>query len=84
MRMDRAAKFGGIASLGVVVLSVATLGLIRIVWANRISGVEEKAMATIVLVLVAGLAVTLMFLFAVIGVYVDRKLEAQGVARPEE
>lgn len=83
MRIDRAAKFGFVASIGVTAISWATFLMIRMVWANRISGFEGKAIATI-LVVVAGTAVILMFLFAVIGVFVDRKLEARGLASLEE
>ena len=84
MRIDRAAKFGIVGTIGVTTVSLATFGLVRIVWSNRISGFEERAIATILLIVVAGLAVNLMFLFAVVGVFVDRKLEARGLASPEE
>lgn len=84
MRIDRAAKFGFVATIGVTAISLATLLMTRMVWANRISGFEGKAIGTILVVVVAGTAVILMFLFAVIGVFVDRKLEASGIASPEE
>lgn len=84
MRIDRAAKFGFVATIGVTAISLATFLMMRMVWANRISGFEGKAMATIALIGAGGTAVILMFLFAVIGVFVDRKLEASGIASPEE
>lgn len=84
MRLDRAAKFGFVATIGVTAISLATFLMIRMVWANRISGFEGKSIATIVLVGAGGTTVILMFLFAVIGVFVDRKLEASEIASRDE
>ena len=83
MRIDRAAKFGLVATVGVATISLSTGWLLWTEYTTTISGTEPAWMLMLVIG-VAGLTVNLLFLFAVIGEYVDRKLEARGVARPEE
>jgi len=84
MRIDRAAKFGLVGAVGAIAISLATFGLARIAWMNRTAGFEGRAMGTVAIVLIAGVAVTLMFLFGVIGVFVDRKLAARGIGPEDE
>jgi Co/Zn/Cd efflux system component len=83
MRIERAAKFGLAATLGVGVISLATGWLVWTQYSTRISG-TEPAWVLILGIGLAGLAANLMLLFALIGEYVDRELEARGVARLEE
>lgn len=77
MRIERAATFGIVGTIGIIAISLATFGL-----AQKVSPLAGDA--PILMIGVAGTAVNLMFLFAVIGVFVDRKLEARGIASPEE
>lgn len=84
MDLGRAAKFGFVGALGVILLSLGTYGLMGLVWANRISGVEGRATDTMMIIGIAGTAVAILFLFVVIGGYLDRELEARGLGTPEE
>lgn len=84
MLLDRIAKFGFVGAIGVTAISLGTLWLTGIVWANRIAGYEGRAKSTILIVVAAGVAVNVLFLFVVIGAYVDRELEARGLSVPEE
>lgn len=84
MEIDRAAKFGAIGSIGVILVMLGTFWLGWEVWADRISGQEGKAMGNIMIIGVSGTAVTIMFLFVVIGEYVDRELQARGLDNVEE
>jgi hypothetical protein len=79
MQLDRAAKFGSIGAAGVVLISLGTVGLARLAWADRLAGAEGRAAGTVGLVAVLGMAVTVLFLFVVIGAFVDRELEARGL-----
>lgn len=83
MRIDRAAKFGIIGTIGVTAISLMTFWLIWTEYTTTLSGMEP-AYGLMLSIGIVGLAVNLMFLFAVIGVFVDRKLEARGFANPEE
>lgn len=82
MRIDRAAKFGVIAAMGLTAISAGTYWLIQSVRFNVIR--PEDSLISMLIVLIGGTAASLMFLFAVIGVFVDRKLAARGVPDPEE
>lgn len=73
MRIERAATFGAIATVGIVGIALVTIRMIQIVRANTVLG-NRPDLATILLVAVSGTAVALIFLFAVIGVFVDRKI----------
>lgn len=84
MELDRAAKFGTIGAIGVILISLATLGLSWAAWADRIAGAEAQAMGTVVVVTLAGTTVTIVFLFVVIGGFIDRELEARGLDDFEE
>lgn len=83
MRIERAVRFGLAATIGVAAISLTTGWLIWTEYATTISG-TEPAWILMLGIGVAGLAASLMFLFAVIGEYVDRELEARGLASPEE
>lgn len=78
MRIERATKYGLVAAAGVLPLTGGTRWLIRQVRAGA-----GDAQGTVIFVGVAGTVVTLIFLFAVVGAYVDRELEARGI-EPEE
>jgi hypothetical protein len=77
MDLGRSLKFGAIGAVGVVLALLATVGLSWIVWADRITGAEGDATSTIGLVVIAGVAVAVVFLFVVIGGFVDRELAAR-------
>jgi Co/Zn/Cd efflux system component len=83
MRIERAAKFGLAATLGVGVISLATGWLVWTQYSTTISG-TEPAWVLMLGIGVAGLAANLMLLFALIGEYVDREMEARGLAGPEK
>lgn len=79
MRIDRAARFGVVAAIGITAISWVTFGLARMARAGLGNGE-----ARFLLVVVAGTVVNLVFLFAVVGVFVDRKLAARGLVSPDE
>jgi hypothetical protein len=79
MELDRTAKFGTIGAAGVVGLSLGTFGLARAAWADRVAGAEGQAAGIVGLVVIGGLAVTVPFLFVVVGAYIDRELAARGL-----
>jgi hypothetical protein len=83
MELGRAARYGTLGALGVVVALLGTLGLSWIVWSDRISGHEGQAMGSVLIVVVGGVAATVVFLFVVIGAFIDRELEARGLGGPE-
>lgn len=82
MRIDRAAKFGIAGAIGVTAISLATVGLMLKVQADAIRA--EDAVIRMAMVGVAGTWANLLFLFGVIGVFVDRKLAAHGLDSREE
>ncbi|GAB3311243.1 hypothetical protein EI982_04840 [Haloplanus rallus] len=84
MDLDRAAKFGSVGAIGVVLVALGTVGLMRLAWTERISGAEGMAVGTVVIVGIAGTAITILFLFVVIGAFLDRELEARELGDPEE
>lgn len=84
MELDRVAKFGTIGAVGVVLISLGTVGLGWIAWTDRIAGAEGMALGTVVLVGIAGTAVAVLFLFVVVGAFVDRELAARNLDRSEE
>lgn len=83
MLLARTAKFGRIATLGVAFVSVATGWVIWREYTTTVSG-QDPALSLILVIGVTGLTVSMIFLFIVIGEYVDRELEAKGLARLEE
>lgn len=83
MLLERAARFGLVATVGVAFVSVATGYLIWTEYTTTISG-SEPAWLLMLTMGVSGLAVNLLFLFVVIGEYFDRELEARGLTGPEE
>lgn len=82
MELDRAAKFGTIGAIGAVLISLGTVGVGWLAWANRTAGAEGSAMGTIAMVWIGGTAVTILFLFVVIGAFIDRELDARGLDTP--
>lgn len=76
MRIQRAAKFGVIGGIGVTILSGGTVLMVQRAMADQIRSQDAALMG--ILVGVMGIILTTVLLFAVIGVYVDRKLEALG------
>lgn len=83
MLLARAVKFGFIATIGVAFFSLATGWLIWTEYTTTISGIEP-AWFLMLMIGVAGLTLNMLVLFTVIGEYVDRELEARGLASPEE
>lgn len=84
MDLDRAAKFGIIGAVGVVLISLGTVGLGWVAWTDRVAGAEGMALGTVVLVGIAGTAATVLFLFVVVAAFVDRELAARGLDRSGE
>lgn len=83
MLLARAAKFGFVATLGVAFVSLATGWVIWREYTTTISG-TDPAWSLILVIGIAGLAVNMIFLFMVIGEYIDRELDAKGSARLEQ
>ncbi|MDS0283503.1 hypothetical protein [Haloarcula onubensis] len=79
MRLDRTAKFGTVGAAGVLLVALTTAGLSVVEWNSRITGAEGSALQTIALVVAGGIAVAVVFLFVVIGAYIDRELAARGL-----
>jgi len=84
MNLGRTAKFGSVGAVGVILISLVTYGLMWMAWNDRISGAEGMAIGTMILVAVGGLAITVLFLFFVVGAFFDRELEARGLDSAEE
>jgi hypothetical protein len=84
MDLGRAATYGSIGALGVVLALLGTLGLSWIVWTDRISGAEGRAIGSVLVVVVAGVAASVVFLFVVVGAFVDRELAARGLDSSDE
>lgn len=84
MDLGRAARFGFVGAIGVILITLGTYGLMGLAWADRVAGSEGNAIATMTIVGIAGMAVGILFLFVVIGAYLDRELEARGLGSPEE
>jgi uncharacterized protein YybS (DUF2232 family) len=84
MDLGRAAKYGSASALGVVLISLGTSGLMGTVWNDRLSGAEGMAIANIIMIGILGMALAIVFLFVVIGAFLDRELEARGLSDPEE
>lgn len=79
MGLDRAAKFGTIGAAGTVLIALGTVGLGWVAWADRVAGADGMALGTVVLVGIAGMAATVLFLFVVVGAFVDRELADRGL-----
>ncbi|WP_318569349.1 hypothetical protein [Salinigranum marinum] len=84
MDLARAAKFGSVGATGVILISFGSAGLMGMAWADRISGSEGMAIGSMMMVGIAGTAITVLFLFVVIGAFLDRELEARGLGNLEE
>jgi hypothetical protein len=78
MELGLAFKYGTIGAVGVILAFLGTLGLSWIVWSDRISGQEGKAVVTIILIVVTAVAISIIFIFVIIGEFIDRELEAHG------
>lgn len=84
MMLDRVAKFGFVGAIGVILISLGTFGLMAVAWAERTAGFDGRAIGIVLIVWVGGTAVAVLFLFVVIGAFLDRELEARGLDNPEE
>ena len=84
MDLGRAAKYGLIGAVGFVLIWLGTGGLMGLAWADRVSGHEGRAMGVVALVGILGTAVAVLYLFVVVGAFVDRELEARGLVDSEE
>lgn len=83
MRFERAARFGIYASVGFLVISMGAFELVG----DIRTGVEGGTMAgdlAVLTVLAGATAAGMVFLFALIGEYVDRELDRRGLAGGEE
>ena len=83
MRLDRAAKFGLFGSVGFVVISLGIFAMVREVQRGVKRGTLE-ADVTILMILIGGTTVGLIFLFVLVGEYVDRELESRGLANSRD
>ena len=83
MRLDRAAKFGVFGSIGFTVIWLGMFAMIRETQTGVTGGTLEGDVVTAV-VLFGGTVVGMMFLFTLIGEYIDRELDSRGVANVEE
>ena len=84
MDLGRAARYGLIGAVGFVLISLGTGGLMGLAWADRVSGHEGRAMGVVAMVGIAGTALAVLYLFVVVGAFVDRELEARGLGGPDE
>lgn len=84
MDLGRAGTFGSIGAIGVLLIALGTYGLMGVAWADRISGAEGKTVNTILIIGIAGGAMAIVFLFVVIGAFLDRELEARGLDARDE
>jgi hypothetical protein len=84
MDLGRATRFGSVGAIGVILISLGTAGVMGMAWADRISSSEGMALGSMMIIGIAGTAFTIVFLFVVIGAFLDRELEARGLDRPEE
>jgi hypothetical protein len=84
MDLGRAGKFGSVGAFGVILISLGTFGLMGIAWSDRVSGAEGMAIGTMILVGIGGTAITIVFLFVIIGAFLDQELEARGLGNSEE
>lgn len=76
MGIVRAVKFGLIASISVVFVAIGTGYLIWTQYTNTIAG-QEPAWMLMLMIGRGGLTVSMLFLFALIGEYLDRELAAR-------
>lgn len=82
MNLGRASKFGLVGAIGVIIISIGAYGLMAMAWSDRIRGSEGMVIASIVIIGIAGMGIGVVFLFLVIGAFLDRELEARGITEP--
>lgn len=75
MRIDRAAKFGVAATVGLVPISAGAYWLSKPILASEI---DDNT--TVLLIAIGASVVAMTLLFALVGVFVDRKLAEEGIA----
>ncbi|MFC7229452.1 hypothetical protein N0B31_18790 [Salinirubellus salinus] len=75
MRIDRAAKFGVVATALLLPISVAAVLISRPVLESSITD-----NTVVVFVAIGASVVNMTFLFALVGLYLDRELAARGLA----
>ena len=83
MEIERAVKFGLIATVGISFFALATGYLIWDEYTTTIAG-QEPAWLLMLLIGLGGVTAILLFLFILIGEYIDRELQAKGVRSDEE
>ena len=83
MQIERALKFGLIATVGIATISLGTGWLLWTQYSPKHS-VTEPSLGFTLTIALAGLAVNLMFLFTVIGEYVDQTMAAKGISGANE
>lgn len=76
-------KFGFIAAAGVTFVSLMTGWTIWREYTTTIAG-REPAWFLMLMIGVVGLTVNMLFLFLVIGEYLDRELDARGLSSTEK
>jgi hypothetical protein len=83
MRLDRAAKFGLFGSIGFTLIWLGMFAMVREIQTGVTGGTLEGDVVTAV-VLFGGTVAGMIFLFTLIGEYVDRELDSRGIASIEE
>lgn len=83
MRLDRAARFCLLGSVGPIRISLAVTGLVSEILAGVEAGTVQGIVA-ILLNVIVGTVVRMIFLFTLVGEYLDREPAARGLDRSEE
>lgn len=81
MRLERAVRYGFIGSIGVLTISLGTFWFLHI---SQDPATPAGEAFIFLLVVGLGTAVALMFLFALIDVFIDEKLENRDLSSPEQ
>lgn len=82
MDLGRTARYGTIGAVGVTLGGLGTAWVARMAWADSIT--PEVGTRSVAIIWVMGTMLTVLFLFLVVGAFVDRELEARGLDDREE
>lgn len=83
MDLGRAAKFGLLGSIGIILIWSLLITMIREVQTG-VEGGTPAGNITVLIIVLGGTLVSLIFLFTLIGEYVDRELAARRLADTDE
>jgi len=82
MRLERVVRFGFIGAVGITAISMVTFWLTQVAQTNASFDWAQDAL--LLLAVGVGTWIALMYLFTLIDVFVDEKLEAREGASPGE